>query len=290
MIEALVDIIGTFIEIAPAGIMQSLVLSLLVIGVMIPFKLLDFPDLTAEGSYPLGAASCAFLIVLGMPSIPAIILASCLAGALGIGTAFVHLRYKVNTLLAGIILSTMVYSLNLRLMGGPNIALFEYKMLFEGMSTISKIGLLCGINLLIITALILFLKTEKGLEFRATGINKSFAQKQGINTKKQIYFGLFIANFLCGLSGALIIQLQNYADIGIGAGIAIYALASLMIGIKIIGETSVLLLILSPFIGAIMYSQIQGVALSAGLAPTDLKLLTGFIVLGTIAMGRKETH
>lgn len=283
------NIISTFIEIAPSGIMQSLALSFLVIGVMIPFKLLDFPDLTAEGSYPLGAASCAALITLGTPPSLSIIIASCAGGLLGMGTAFVHLRYQVNTLLAGIILSTMVYSLNLRLMGGPNIALFEYNMIFSGYGAIGyKIAILFCINLLIIAFLLFFLNTEKGLEFRATGVNKSFAQKQGINTNKQVYLGLFIANFLCGLSGALVIQIQNYADIGIGTGIVIYALASLMIGTKIIGEISMLLLVISPTVGAIIYGQIQGLALSAGLAPTDLKLLTGAIVLGTIAMGKKS--
>lgn len=284
------NILQTFLEISPSGLVQSLVLSLLVLGVMIPFKLLDFPDLTAEGSYPLGAAACAGMIVIGIPPILSIILASCLGGVLGMGTAFVHLRYKVNTLLAGIILSTMVYSVNLRLMGGPNLALFEYNTLFQNIDTygIYRVAVLFGINAMVAITLIFFLKTEKGLEFRATGLNISFAQKQGINTNRQIYLGLFAANFLCSLSGALIVQLQNYADIGIGTGIVIYALASLMIGIKIVGDKSIVLLALSPFIGSVIYSQIQGLALSAGLAPTDLKLLTGVIVLATIAAGRKH--
>lgn len=278
--------IHTLIEIAPSGLMQGLILSLLVTGVMIPFRLLNFPDLTAEGSYPLGGALCASLIVVGINPAFALIIATICAGILGIGTAFIHIKYKVNTLLAGIILSTMVYSVNLRVMGKPNIALFELPNLFNDLSSgiYSQIITLIIINICILAILYLFLNTERGLRFRAVGLNPKFAERQGANLNKNIIIGLFIGNAFCGLAGALLVQIQNYADIGIGVGIVIHALAAMMIGEKIVGTSTILRLILAPFIGSILYQQVQGIALAAGLAPSDLKLLTGAIVLGIIAL------
>lgn len=278
--------IQTFLEIAPTGFLQGLILSLLVIGVMIPFRLLDFPDLTAEGSYPLGGALCASLIVSGTSPALSLIIASICAGIVGIGTALIHIRYKVNTLLAGIILSTMVYSVNLRAMGKPNIALFNHSTLFDDLSSglSSQLIALLIINILIIGFLFLFLNTEKGLCFRAVGLNPQFAKKQGINLNSNIISGLFIGNATCGLAGALLVQIQGYADIGIGVGIVIHALAAMMIGEKIIGTNTIPRLVIAPFIGSLIYQQIQGFALAAGLAPSDLKFITGAIVLGIIAL------
>ena len=278
--------INTLIEIAPSGLLQGLILSLLVTGIMIPFRLLNFPDLTSEGSYPLGGALCAALIVAGLHPGLALFIACTCAGILGTGTAFIHIKYKVNTLLAGIILSTMVYSVNLRAMGKPNIALFELPNLFNDLSNgvTSQIITLLLINLIIMGILYLFLNTQKGLRFRAVGLNPSFAEKQGVNLNKNIVAGLFAGNALGGLAGALLVQIQGYADIGIGIGIVIHALAAMMIGEKIIGTATTLKLIIAPFVGSILYQQVQGIALAFSLAPSDLKLLTGAIILVIIAL------
>lgn len=278
--------IQTFIEIAPTGILQGLILSLLAIGVMIPFRLLDFPDLTAEGSYPLGGALCASLIVTGVSPALSLIISSICAGFVGVGTALIHIKYKLNTLLAGIILSTMVYSINLRAMGKPNIALFNHSTLFDDLSSGISMQLIAvlAVNILVIGFLLIFLNTEKGLRFRAVGLNPQFAKKQGINLNRNIISGLFIGNAACGLAGALLVQIQGYADIGIGVGIVIHALAAMMIGEKIVGTNNIPKLVIAPFIGSIIYQQIQGFALASGLAPSDLKFMTGAIVLGIIAL------
>ena len=278
--------IHTLIEIAPSGLLQGIILSLLVTGVMVPFRLLNFPDLTSEGAYPLGGALCAALIVAGTHPALALGAACVSAGLLGTGTAIIHIKYKINTLLAGIILSTMVYSVNLRAMGKPNLALFELPSLFNDLSSglFSQIIILLIINAIILTALYLFLNTEQGLRFRAVGLNPKFAERQGVNLNKNIIAGLFIGNALSGLAGGLLVQIQGYADIAIGVGIVIHALAAMMIGEKIVGTNSTLKLVIAPFIGSIIYQQIQGIALIAGLAPSDLKLLTGAIVLGIIAI------
>lgn len=278
--------INAFLEIAPNSLLQSLILSIIVIGIMIPFKLLNFPDLTSEGAYPLGGGACASLILYGVSPLYALIIAALLAGVAGIGTAIINIKYKINTLLAGIIISTMLYSITLRIMGKPNIALFDQPSLFQSMAygITNQIIILLIINFIIIITLYAFLNTEKGLQLRAVGLNPSFAEKQGINLNKNIIAGLFIGNMIIGFAGGLLIQLQHYADIGIGVGIVIHALAAMMIGEKIIGSNTILKMVISPLIGAVIYQQIQGFALTLGLAPSDLKFLTGALVLAIISI------
>jgi putative ABC transport system permease protein len=264
-----------------------MLLSLVAYGVMIPFRLLNFPDLTSEASYPLGGAICSSLIILNMGIMFSIFIATILAGIIGICTALIHLRFKVNSLLAGIILSTMVYSINLRIMGKPNLALFDKSILFAGMPISLKILLMLSIIIALAIAFILFLYSEKGLRLRAVGLNKAFANKQTISITNYTILGLFIANCYNGLAGSIMVQLQSYMDIGMGVGIVIHGLAALMIGETIIGNSTLKKQLLAPLVGALIYQQIQGLALFIGLAPSDLKFLTGFIVLAVIAIPKK---
>jgi len=270
-----------FIELIPIGLVQGLLLAIVAIGIMIPFRLLNFPDLTAEGAYPLGGVICAVLLTAGFNSWIAMLIGCVAAGLVGMGTALLHLRFKINTLLAGIILSTMIYSVNLRLMGKPNIALFDYYTLFTSLANNISLKLLVitVINIIIIVPLFGFLVTEKGLSLRAVGLNALFAERQAINIKWYTLLGLFIGNLLCGLAGSLVVQSQKYADVGMGIGIVIHALAALMIGESILGNKTLLRQIIAPIIGAIIYQQVQGLALSLGCSPSDLKFITGSIVL-----------
>ena len=274
-------------ELILTGILQGLILALVAYGIMIPFRLLNFPDLTSEGAYPLGGAVCASMLALHINPILAILVAVIASGLVGIGTALIHLRFKVNSLLAGIILSTMLYSVNLRIMGKPNIALFDQEILFSSSSNSVKILILLLIILVVVIPLALFLRTEKCLRFRAVGLNPDFAKRQTISVTSYTILGLFIANCYTGLAGSLIVQLQSYMDIGMGVGIVIHALAALMICESIIGDHSLNRQLLAPLIGALVYQQIQGLALTLGLAPSDLKFLTGFIVLSVIAIRKK---
>lgn len=274
-------------ELILTGILQGLVLSLVAYGVMIPFRLLNFPDLTSEATYPFGGAVCASLIIMDVHPIISVFIATILAGIIGINTALISLRFKVNTLLAGIILSTMVYSINLRIMGKPNIALFDKPILFLNETLFLKIIIILFIVIAFTLALALFLFTEKGLRFRAVGLNLDFSKRQAISIEKYTILGLFIANCYTGLAGALMVQIQSYMDIGMGVGIVIHGLAAMMIGEKIIGHDTINKQLLAPLVGAIIYQQIQGAALFLGLAPSDLKFLTGFIVLSVIALPKK---
>lgn len=276
------------IDLIITGLVQSLALALVTYAVMIPFRLLNFPDLSAEGSYPLGGAICATLLAANVNLFLAILLSTIIAGLSGIVTATINLKLKVNSLLAGIIVSTMIYSVNLRIMTKPNISIFNSANLFTIDNNFLNIIILLAIIAIITIPLAIFLHTETGLKLRAIGLNPDFATKNGISITKYTILGLFIAASYSGLAGSLMVQLQNYMDIGIGIGIVIHALAALMIGEKIIGSNTLTKQLLAPLIGAIIYQQIQGLAISMGLAASDLKFFTGLIVLVVIWMGRRN--
>jgi putative tryptophan/tyrosine transport system permease protein len=266
------------IELLHTGMLQGLILAIIAFGIMIPFRFLNFPDLTAEGAYPLGGAVCASLMVAGIPQILAMMAGIVAGGLLAVGTSQVALRLKVNSLLAGIILSTMAYSVNLRIMGKPNIALFEMGGINLDLISLIMVVILC------IIPLALFLHTDFGLRFRTIGSNPKFAINHGISVNKYTSLGLFIAGSMFGLAGSLIVQMQQFMDVGMGVGIVIHGLASLMIGESIMGNSTIPKQLAAPVVGALIYQQIQGLALSFGLAPSDLKFFTGSIVLIVLAI------
>ncbi|MDP1975899.1 MAG: ABC transporter permease [Alphaproteobacteria bacterium] len=286
------DFIAQFVNLVPTGILQALILAIVTMGVMIPFRLLNFADLTSEGAYPLGGAVCAAILTIGLDPISATLIACFAGGLIGLCTAYLHIKYKVNTILAGIILSTMVYSLNLRFMGKPNIHLFNEITLFNFLGELIyiKIIALLTLNILIFLILYRFLMTQKGLRFRAVGLNPFFAEKIGASLTFYILTGLFISNALNGFGGALMVQMQHYADIGMGVGIVIHALAALMIGETILGTDTIRKQLLAPLVGALIYEQIRGIAISLGLPPSDHKFVTGLIVIAAIALKNRKQH
>ncbi|MDR0632063.1 MAG: hypothetical protein LBF54_02395 [Holosporaceae bacterium] len=270
------------IDLIMNGLQQGLILAIIAYSIMIPFRFLDFADLTADGAYPLGGAICAVCMLSGMHTMVAILCSMICAGAVGICTALITLKFRVNSMLAGIILSTMAYSVNLRIMGKPNIALFDCGGLFDS-NIVGNMAIIVGILASCVFPFALFLRTDFGLRFRAVGLNPNLAKQQRISIEKYTVFGLFAAGAMFGLAGSLIVQLQNYMDVGIGVGILIHGLASLMIGETIIGNATLNRQLTAPLLGALVYQQVQGVALSLGLAPSDLKFFTGSIVLSVIA-------
>lgn len=270
------------IELLYTGVLQGLLLAIIAFGIMIPFRFLNFPDLTAEGAYPLGGAVCASLLVADMPQILAMMAGIMAGGLLAVGTSQVALRLKVNSLLAGIILSTMAYSINLRIMGKPNIALFDMGDIHFDLISLIIISMLCVIPFA------LFLHTDFGLRFRTIGSNPNFAINHEISVNKYTSLGLFIAGSMFGLAGSLMVQMQQFMDVGMGVGIVIHGLASLMIGESIVGNGTISKQLAAPIIGSLIYQQIQGIALSLGLAPSDLKFFTGSIVLIVLAIQKWE--
>lgn len=278
--------LATFIDLIPIGFTQSLIIAFVALGVMIPFRLLNFPDLTSEGSFPFGGCLCALLMLQGINPWLALAISAIAGGIIGIGTAALHIKLRVNTLLAGIILSTILYSVNLRLMGRPNLALFDHTTIFAsfGNSPVGNMVLLLLMNAAIIGAIYYFLITEKGLRFRAVGLNPAVAAHQGTHLTLYTVMGLWLGNALNSLSGALLVQMQSYADIGMGVGIVIHALAAMMIGETLIGTRRLYQQLLAPLIGAIIYQQIQGFVMALGLQPSDFKMVTGLVVILTLAL------
>lgn len=288
------EIIHSFVNLVPITFAQSLLYGFVVLCVMIPFRLLHFPDLTCEGSFPLGGCLFAALLVAGAPPSLALIAAIAAGVVAGCLTAYVHLRFRINTLLAGILMITMLWSINLRIMGKSNIPLFSEKTVFDAVfanftrDVGAQIATWVVVTVVLAAAVVWFLRTELGLAVRATGANGVMARAQGINTWVITLLGVGIANGFSAFAGAAVAQVQGYADVAMGFGILINALASLIIGEAIVGRSGVVRQVIAPFVGSVVYYQVISLGLAMGVHPSDLKLVTGLFVLGMLAMQRKN--
>ncbi len=284
------DVIQAFYSLVPVTLAQSLLYAFVALGIMIPFRLLSFPDLTSEGAFPLGGCVCAALLTAGFAPLLATI-AGVIAGVgAGAATALIHLRFRINPLLSGILVFTALYSVNMRVLGRSNIALFGADSIFTQINP----AILTDVSLQIVTfavvlgaalvALFWYLMTQSGAAMRVIGINPDLAPSLGISVSTYTIAGLGIASGLTALGGALIVQLQGYVDVGMGAGILINGLASLVIGETITGRQTVLRQLLAPVVGAIAYYQLVSLALAIGLQPGDLKIATAALVLVTLGL------
>ena len=290
MIEFFQSTFSTFVALMPVTLAQSLIMAFVVMGIMLPFRILSFPDMTAEGAFPLGGCVCTVLIVAGAN--PWIAMAAAMAAGFVAGccTAYIHLRFRIHSLLAGILMTTMLYSINLRIMGRSNISLFGSGSILDVIpiagegspyNKIAIVGLLLAITFL---ALNYFFKTEKGTAMRAVGANPDMSEAQGINVWAATIVGIGIAGGLSAMAGALMVQSQGFGDINMGLGVLINGLAALMIGEAIIGNQTVFRQLLAPIIGAIIYYQLISLCLAANMPPPDLKLATGLFVLFMLAL------
>jgi putative ABC transport system permease protein len=292
------EILASFWNLVPITLLQGAIYGFVALGVMLPFRMLSFPDLTAEGSFPLGGAVAAAAIAGGFDPVSSTALALAAGFGAGCATALIHLALRLNTLLCGIIVLTMLFSVNIRIMGKPNIALFAYDdmfdMLLRGAATVLTLQILLVLALGLAAAglLYLFLRTEVGLALRAVGSNQMMARAQGISIWRQTILGLGLAGALCAGGGAIMAQNQSFADVNMGFGVLLNGLAALIVGETLIGRASLLRQLLAPIVGAIAYYQVISLALALGLEPSDLKFLTGAFVLAMLALpgltGRRE--
>jgi putative ABC transport system permease protein len=293
------EFLGVFGNLVPITLLQGVIYGFVALGIMIPFRMLSFPDLTAEGSFPLGGAVAAASIAAGWDPISATafaLIAGCLAGS---ATALIHLTLKLNTLLCGIIVLTMLFSINIRIMGKPNQALFAFDNMFDvilgsqARNLTWQIGLVGALVLLTAFVLLQFLRTEAGTAMRAVGANQAMARAQGISIWTQTTLGIALAGGLCATGGAIMAQNQSFADVNMGFGVLLNGLAAVIVGETLIGRQSLTRQLLAPVVGAIVYYQAISMALALGLEPSDLKLLTGLFVLVMLAIpgiaGRRET-
>jgi putative tryptophan/tyrosine transport system permease protein len=268
---------------------QGLAYALVALGIVISFRVLSFPDLTVDGSFTLGAAVTAKLIVVGVNPAFAVLAALAAGFLAGTLTGFLNTKLKINALLAGILVMTILYSLNLRIMGRANIPLLTVDTLFTPLEEMGSLGPWAMILFFFVLAgivkvlLDLFFHTSLGLSMRATGDNEQMIRSQGVNTDFMTVLGLGLSNALVALAGAMVCQDQGFADIGMGIGMIILGLASIIIGEAVLRPSSVVRLTLAAVIGSVVYRALLAVGLRLGLAPTDLKLATGVMVI--LALG-----
>lgn len=284
------EIAINFWNLVPVTLVQGLLYSFIALGVMIPFRLLSFPDLTSEGSFPLGGCLCAVLLVAGAHPVVATLAAVAGGMAAGAATAFIHLRFRINTLLSGILVMTILYSVNLRVLGKANVALLSNETILSVISSelVTNVGqqvfAFAILVLAVLGLLYWFLRTESGLSLRAVGVNQALVPSLRINPWTWIIAGLALANGLSGLAGAVVVQLQGFADVQMGFGVLITGLAAVIIGETLIGRDTVARQVGAPVLGSVIYYQLISLGLALGLKPADLKLATGVFVLLTLAL------
>lgn len=279
----------------------GLILSLLALGIFISFRVFDFPDITAEGSFTFGASTGAALIIAGVNPWAASFIAFIAGMLAGATTGIIHTRFKINPLLAGILVMTALYSINLHVMGKSNLPLMHESTIFSWVENLSaqwsgagtKTNIL-GWSILVrdlyvmffcLIAIVLFcivlwwfFKTNIGTAMRATGNNNQMIRALGVNTKLMIITGIALSNGFIALSGAILAQYQGFADVQMGIGMMVWGLASVIIGEAIINDNSVGFVITGAVTGSILFRLLVAIALRWGLNPNDLKIITAVFV------------
>lgn len=269
------------------AIETGLLFGFVALGVYLSFRVLQFPDLTVDGSFPLGAAVSAALIVAGWNPYVATLAATAAGGVAGLVTAWLNVRLKILHLLASILTMIALYSVNLRIMGRPNVALLGERTVFSpleawNMPSYAALPLVLGVAAVIAKlALDAFLASETGLAMRATGVNPRMARAQGVRTGAQILLGMAMSNALVSFAGALFAQSQGAADVTLGVGVIVVGLAAVIGGEAVIAPRTVFLATTACLVGAVLYRLAIAFALNAdfiGLQAQDLNLITAVLV------------
>ncbi|PWK78764.1 putative ABC transport system permease protein [Mucilaginibacter oryzae] len=276
------------------ALLQGLCFSAIALGIYISMKIFNIPDITTDGSYTLGGVVTAVLITNHQPTyiiLPAVILAGAAAGAL---TGIIHTKLKINALLAGILVMTALYSVNLSILGRSNVPLINLTSLFTLISIAGDPNQntfwILAVFIAVITLMIGYLlKTDFGIAMRATGNSESMIRALGVNTDRMKITGLALANALTALSGYLVAQFQGFADISMGIGVVIVGLGSVIIAETLINWfkiTSVWLSLVLVLTGAVIFQLVLALTLSAGVDPKLLKMVTAGFVLLIVSLPR----
>ena len=268
---------------------QGLIYGILALGVYITYKILDFPDMTVDGSFPLGASLSAVLISQGMNPYLTLLLSFAAGLMAGTITGLIHVKLKVRDILASIIMMTALYSVNLRIAGKANLPIYNYDNIYNNSLTNHLLGgaLSPYKNLIIIAIIVVivkcvldwYLKTKSGYLLKAVGDNETLVTSMGIDKGKIKILGLAIANGLVSLSGSMFAQQQRFFDASMGVGTAVIGLASVIIGTALFGQISVFGFSISVILGSILYKGCVAAAIRIGLQSTDLKLVTAVLFL-----------
>jgi putative tryptophan/tyrosine transport system permease protein len=285
----------------------GLILSLLALGVFISFRVFHIADVTAEGSITLGASIAATSLVSGVNPVVATA-AGFLGGMIaGATTGILHTKFKIHSLLSGILVMTALYSINLHVMGKSNVPLVSERTLStyaetlgqrlgRGASTINVLGwnvtlhdasvltLMLLISILVGSLLYIFFRTNLGTAMRATGDNDQMIRALGVSVSNMIILGLAVSNGLIALSGALLAQYQGFADVQMGIGMVVWGLASVIIGETLVGTGSFGLAVTGAVMGSVLFRLLVAIALRWGLNPNDLKLITAIFVFLSLVL------
>jgi putative ABC transport system permease protein len=265
------------------GIIElGIIFSLFVLGMIISFRLLGFADLTIEGSFTTGGAIFAITLNSGFNPFISLILAILGGGIAGFFTAALHCFLGINKLISGIITLTMLYTVNLRIMGRSNLYLENTTLLNIVDNPLFELLLLVIVCTVVFIIVKLFLSTNFGLYLRATGENESFVKNLKVKPLKFIIVGMVISNALIALSGSLFTQYVGYSDIGNGYGMLVSMLTAMIIGENILRPTTLNRLILTALLGAITFQFLYTLALEIGVKPVDLKIMIGFLLIAIL--------
>jgi len=267
-----------------SSIGQGLLWAVLGVALFLTFRILNFPDMTVEGSFPLGAATAVTMISHGINPYLATLTALIIGSIAGLVTGLLYTKGKIPILLAGILVMTAALSINLRIMGSANISLLNQKSIFSSpiLQHLPKNFDSVFVGFIIITiitlSLMFFLQTEIGQAFIATGDNANMAQSIGIKTDRMTIMGLMLSNGLIALGGAVIAQNNGYADINMGIGIIVIALASIIIGEVAFGDLSLNGRLVAVIVGSILYRLVLLAVLSFGFSTNDLNLISAIVL------------
>ncbi|WP_125710636.1 ABC transporter permease [Companilactobacillus zhongbaensis] len=271
-------------------ISQGLIWAVMAIGLFITFRILDFPDMTVEGSFPLGAVTTVMLIQNGMNPELAMLVAFVFGCLAGFATAFMYAKMNIPILLAGILTMTALYSVNLRILGKANMSLTKPDNVFNQFG-LDKLptnfnGIFLGIIILTIITFLLtvFLNTEKGQAVIATGDNETMAASMGINTTVMKFIGLMVSNGIVALTGGLIAQQNGFADVNMGIGSIVIGLSAIIIGEVLYPDVPLSIRLITVIIGSIVYRLILMIVLQLGFNTNDLKLISAIILALCLAL------
>lgn len=265
---------------------QGLIFAIGALGVYITYTILDFPDLSVDGTFSLGAAITAALIMKDTNPFMSLGLAFIGGAIAGLVTGILHVRFKITNLLSGILVMIGLYSINLRVMGKANVPMFNKESIF--FSNISVVVILGLIVLIIKLLMDILFKTKFGFILRATGDNDTLVTSLGVNKGTMKIAGLMISNGLVALSGAIMAQHQGFSDISMGSGFIVIALASIILGQSVFKKSRLLKGTTIVIIGSFFYKLSVGFAIKLGFPPTDLKLITSLIVVIAIIMNNNN--
>ncbi|GEO68837.1 ABC transporter permease [Levilactobacillus acidifarinae] len=267
-----------------SAIGQGLLWAVLGVGLFLTFRILDFADMTVEGTFPLGAATCVAAISNGMSPLVATLLAFIVGSLAGLITGLLYTKGHIPILLAGILVMTACYSVNLRIMGRANVSLLGKATLFknhflEGLPQYFDSVFLGTLVMVVVTGIVIyFLQTQLGQGFIATGDNQTMARSLGINTDNMKIMGLMVSNGLIAFGGALVAQNNGYADVNMGIGIIVIALASIIIGEVAFGDLTLNQRLVAVTLGSILYRFVLLIVLKLGFNANDLNLLSAIVL------------